>query len=187
MLIAGVIFLLSLVPFLASLGLTAFWPGWLLKSHDVAASFQSVNRYALFAVMTTERREIIIEGSNDGVTWRAYKFRWKPGDVKRAPAFAGLHLPRLDWQMWFAALGDYRDNPWLAQLLWRLLEGSPEALALLESNQFPDGPPRYVRALAYRYRFTDRASGSPTTAWWRREYLGLYSPVLERTREPASR
>jgi hypothetical protein len=179
-LIAGVIFVLTLVPFLANLGVTAFWPGWLLKSYRVTASFHSVNRYALFAVMTTERREIIIEGSNDGKTWRAYEFRWKPGDVKRAPSFTGLHLPRLDWQMWFAALGDlgdYRSNPWFEQLLGRLLEGSPEVLALLESNPFPDAPPRYVRALVYRYHFTDLASGSPSGAWWRREYLGLYSPV----------
>jgi hypothetical protein len=178
--ITGVIFLLSLVPFQDNLGLTSFWPGWLQKTYDVAASLQSVNRYALFAVMTTERSEIIIEGSNDGKTWLAYEFRWKPGDVNRGPAFTSLHLPRLDWQMWFAALGDYRDHPWFRRFLSRLLEGSPDVLALLETNPFPDGPPRFVRAVVYDYRFTDWDTRSQTKAWWRREYQRLYCPVMQR-------
>ena len=133
--------------------------------------------------MTTRRPEIVVEGSDDGVTWLAYEFRWKPGDVRRPPAFTGPHLPRLDWQMWFAALGDYRESPWLERLLRRLLEGSPDVASLLAHNPFPEHPPRFVRALLYDYHFTDPASRARTGSWWQRERLGLYAPVLRRSEE----
>ena len=119
------------------------------------------------------------------MTWLPYEFRWKPGDVRRRPRFAGPHMPRLDWQMWFAALGDYRENPWFLHLLVRLLDGSPDVLALLERNPFPDHPPRFVRAVLYEYHFTDAATRSATGAWWRRERLGLYCPVLSRPEDEA--
>src|SRR5204863_892201 len=130
--------------------------------------------YGLFAVMTTERHEIVIEGSNDGSTWREYEFRFKPGDVHRAPAWVAPHQPRLDWQMWFAALGSYRSNPWFVNFVFRLLEGSPDVLALLDRNPFPDAPPRYIRAPIYDYTFTDRQTRRATGAWWRREPRGTY-------------
>ena len=144
------------------------------------APFRSFNRYGLFMVMTTERPEILIEGSNDGADWRPYAFRWKPGDVAGRPRFVAPHQPRLDWQMWFAALGTIDENPWLVQFLGRLLEGSPEVVGLLAANPFPDGPPRYVRATAYDYRFTDAAERRRSGAWWRRKVMGPYSPILER-------
>ena len=90
-----------------------------------------VNTYGLFAVMTTTRPEIIIEGSDDGVNWREYAFKYKPGDVMRRPRWNLPHQPRLDWQMWFAALGSATDNPWISIFLQRLLEDSPEVIALL--------------------------------------------------------
>ena len=93
-----------------------------------------LNSYGLFAVMTTDRREIIVEGSNDGMNWLPYEFKYKPGDVNRRPAFVAPHQPRLDWQMWFAALGDYRQNPWFVNFCERLLQGSPEVLALLDEK-----------------------------------------------------
>ena len=80
-----------------------------------------VSTYGLFAVMTTERDEIVIEGSNDGVEWREYEFRYKPGDVARRPRWNIPHQPRLDWQMWFAALDDPRRLPWFPRFLERLL------------------------------------------------------------------
>src|ERR1035441_6529140 len=86
------------------------------------------------SVSPTSRSEIIIEGSDDGVAWRAYEFKYKPGDVKRRPRFVEPHQPRLDWQMWFAALGTYRQNPWLINCSVRLLQGSPRVLALFERN-----------------------------------------------------
>jgi hypothetical protein len=142
------------------------------------APFRTFNSYGLFAVMTTSRPEIIIEGSNDGVAWLPYEFKYKPGDVKRRPRFVEPHQPRLDWQMWFAALGSYRQNPWLVIFCLRLLEGSRPVLALLEANPFPHAPPRYIRAVVYEYRFTDFATRRRTGAWWRREEKGLYLPPI---------
>jgi len=129
-------------------------------------------------VMTTERPEIVLEGSDDGFTWRAYEFRWKPGDPRRAPAFVAPHQPRLDWQMWFAALGSCEENPWVLRLLTRIQAGSPEVLDLLASNPFADRPPRHVRAVLYDYRFTDTATHRQYATWWRRERKGLYCHEL---------
>src|SRR5262249_49316482 len=128
--------------------------------------FRSFNSYGLFAAMTTSRQEIIIEGSNDGANWQAYEFKYKPGDLKRRPAFVAPHQPRLDWQMWFAALGDYRQSPWIVNLCVRLLQGSPQALGLMGKNPFPKAPPKYIRALIYDYRFTDIAVRRSTGDWW---------------------
>jgi hypothetical protein len=179
---AGVL-TLSIVPYLPGGRLLGHGVGWSATAYRVAHSFRSVNHYGLFAVMTTRRPEIIVEGSADGVTWRPYELRWKPGDVGRRPAFTTPHLPRPDWQMWFAALGDYRENPWFIRFLDRLLTGSPDVLALLEHNPFPDHPPRFVRAVVYDYHFTDPSTRAATGAWWRRQRLGLYCPVLTR-RDP---
>ena len=140
--------------------------------------YQVVNSYGLFAVMTTTRPEIIIEGSDDGETWRPYEFRYKPGDLNRAPRWIQPFQPRLDWQMWFAALGSYASNPWFPGLMLRLLQGSPEVLGLLENNPFPGQPPRFVRAELFEYSFTDRATHARTGAWWRREPLGIYLPPV---------
>jgi hypothetical protein len=104
--------------------------------------------------------------------------KWKPGDLMRRPAFVAPHQLRLDWQMWFAALGDYRGNPWFVNFLIRLLEGSPEVLALLEKNPFPDHPPVRVRAVLYEYQFTDFAQRRANGEWWRRERKGLYCPEI---------
>jgi hypothetical protein len=141
--------------------------------------FHLVSSYGLFAVMTTERPEIIVEGSADGVTWLAYEFKWKPCDPKRAPRFVAPLQPRLDWQMWFAALSSYQNQPWFIAFLKRLLEGSPAVLSLLKSNPFPTGPPRYIRCVVFDYRFTDLAGLRATGAWWQRERRGFYSPEME--------
>jgi hypothetical protein len=142
------------------------------------APFRSINTYGLFAVMTAKRPEIIVEGSDDGLLWYPYEFKWKPGDLKRGSGFVQPHQPRLDWQMWFAALGTYRGNPWFIHFLVRLLQGSPEVLALLEKNPFPDQPPRYVRAVLYEYHFTDFETRRKEGTWWRRERKGLYCPEI---------
>jgi predicted DCC family thiol-disulfide oxidoreductase YuxK len=136
-----------------------------------------VNTYGLFAVMTTTRPEIIVEGSDDIVHWREYAFRYKPGDVMRRPQWNFPHQPRLDWQMWFAALGTASENPWIPLFLQRLLENSPEVTGLLGINPFPDKPPRYVRALLYDYRFTSPQEKAATGAWWVRQPVGIYHPA----------
>ena len=132
--------------------------------------------YGLFAVMTTTRDEIVIQGSDDGVEWRDYEFRCKPGDVMRRPRWNIPHQPRLDWQMWFAVLDDPERVPWFSRFLARLLENEPSVTALLETNPFPDKPPTYVRAQFYDYTY----AGSDELAagrWWDRRLLGLYFPA----------
>jgi len=129
--------------------------------------------------MTTLRSEIIIEGSDNGQAWHAYEFKWKPGDLKRPPRFVAPHQPRLDWQMWFAALEDCANNPWFLSFLLRLSEGSEPVLALLKSNPFPLRPPRYLRATLYLYWFTTRQERRATGAWWVRERVQTYCPVLD--------
>jgi hypothetical protein len=143
---------------------------------NAALPLRSFNRYGLFAVMTTERPEIIIEGSNDGRTWLPYEFKDKPGDLTRRPGFVAPHQPRLDWQLWFAALENPAENPWVTHLCVRLLQGSPPVLALFASNPFPGRPPRQVRALLYEYRCTNRATRAATGRWWDRTPVAYYLP-----------
>jgi Lipase maturation factor len=133
-----------------------------------------VNSYGLFAVMTTKRQEIVVEGSNDGNSWLAYEFPYKPGDVMRAPPVVAPHQPRLDWQMWFAALGTYQENRWFVNFMLRVLQGEPAVLRLLRYNPFPNAPPKYVRARLYLYHFTRWGE----KAWWTREERGLYFPAV---------
>jgi predicted DCC family thiol-disulfide oxidoreductase YuxK len=148
--------------------------------------FGIVNSYGLFAVMTTSRPEIIVEGSNDGETWSEYKFKYKPGDLDKSPKWAAPHQPRLDWQMWFEGLnaqrnmrasGDpatYRYNVWFSNFMIRLLQGSPDVLALLDKNPYPAAPPKYIRAAVYDYSFTSPEERRETGNWWKREYKGIY-------------
>ena len=156
-------------------------PGWQIVEPiaDVIEPFQSVNGYGLFAVMTTTRPEIVIEGSSDGTTWRPYEFKYKPGDVTRRPPWVAPHQPRLDWQMWFAALGS-DEFSWLERFCQRLLEGSPEVLRLLASDPFAGRPPQFVRAVRYDYRFADLSTHRTQGVWWTRTELGQYNSVMSR-------
>jgi predicted DCC family thiol-disulfide oxidoreductase YuxK len=142
------------------------------------SAFRSINSYGLFANMTETRPEIIIEGSRDGIAWLAYEFKYKPGDVNRRPPCVAPHQPRLDWQMWFAALGRWQDNAWMVQLLGRLLEGSEEVENLFAHNPFEQAPPTYIRAKLYNYTFTDYTTSKSSGPWWQREYDGLYFPAI---------
>ncbi|MDE3165574.1 MAG: lipase maturation factor family protein, partial [Acidobacteriota bacterium] len=131
-----------------------------------------VNSYGLFAVMTTTRPEIVVEGSRDGETWLPYEFPFKPGDPARMPPLVAPYQPRLDWQMWFAALGTYQENGWFVNFMVRLLQGDRAVLALLKTNPFGGTPPKYVRARLFEYHFTRFGE----KGWWRREEKGLYFP-----------
>jgi Lipase maturation factor len=144
----------------------------------LTSPFGIANNYGLFAVMTTTRDEIILEGSNDGAKWLAYEFPYKPGDVYRMPPVIAPLQPRLDWQMWFAALGTYRNNPWFVNLAVRLLQGRREVTRLLAKNPFPDAPPRFIRANIYRYWFTGFKTRSQTGAWWNRTPRGVYMRAI---------
>jgi hypothetical protein len=175
--VAAVLATLVLLPLLARVDGGARMPAparALLEAMDPLRSF---NGYGLFANMTTERPEIVIEGSDDGESWQAYEFPWKPGDPARRPPFLPLHMPRLDWQMWFAALQGYERTYWFPALLRRLLEGAPDVTALFARVPFAGHPPRYVRALVYDYEFASPAEHA-RGLWWHRELLGPYSPVV---------
>jgi hypothetical protein len=149
---------------------------------DFLQPFEIVNSYGLFAVMTTTRPEIILEGSNDNQTWREYSFRFKPGNTHRGLPWVAPYQPRLDWQMWFAALGPYDSNTWVGGLMYRLLTGEPSVLGLMDPPPFST-PPRYMRALLYRYDFTTPAERAKTGAIWQRQLTGVwFGPVAIKQR-----
>ncbi len=140
-------------------------------------SFEIVNPYGLFAVMTTSRTELVVEGSNDNVHWYEYSFRYKPGDVRRRLPLVAPYQPRLDWQMWFAALGTPASNSWTKTLVYRLLTAEPSVLGLLEANPFPRAP-RLIRIVAYNYTFADPARRTGQGVIWQRKLLGIwFDPV----------
>jgi hypothetical protein len=180
---AGIAVVIVTLPINAWLVFSAFEPlnrppRALAKLYERLEAFRMVSGYGLFRVMTKDRGEIVLEGSADGIEWRPYEFKWKPGDLKRAPSWCAPHQPRLDWQMWFAALGTPRENPWFVALIYRLLQGSHEVNGLLANNPFPDRPPRYIRAMFCRYRFTTVDELRDTGTWWKREELREYLPTL---------
>ncbi len=176
------------------IGLTAlvawlsYWPvrNFLSRRQLMNFSFNRlhfVGTYGAFGHITKERDEIVIEGADapavtDTTVWKEYEFKGKPGDpARRPPQVAPYHL-RLDWLMWFAAMGPPGRYPWLLTFTARLLEGDRATLRLLRRNPFPNAPPRFVRARWYRYRFTTGAERKATGAWWARDLIGDYVPPL---------
>jgi len=141
-------------------------------------SFRTINNYGLFANMTQTRPEIIVQGSRDGEHWQTYPFKYKAGALDRAPVWVQPHMPRLDWQMWFAALGSYRHNPWFIHFLVKLLQGDQTVVNLLADNPFPDQPPKKIRAVLYNYQFTKISTLYKTGNWWKREREGMYVPAF---------
>ncbi len=177
----------SLVGFTGQMRLPVSWPRPARSLYETCTGFRVTGGYGLFAVMTPTRPEIILEGSDDGAAWKAYEFRDKPGDPRRAPPLVAPHQPRLDWQMWFAALGPYQQSPWFIRFAVKVLEGEPEVLALLAANPFPAEPPRYVRAVVRVYRFTDWRERRATGAWWSRSEPRPWLPPISLNRRGAGR
>lgn len=162
---------------------------------DTMTSYRITSAYGLFAIMTTIRREIVIEGSNDQKEWFEYEFKHKPGNLYSSPTQIAPFQPRLDWQMWFAALGDYKRNSWIISLMSKLLEGEPEVIKLIKKNPFRGSSyekkdsktgeaititdaPKYMRAVLYKYEFTNIPERLKTGRYWKREYQGTYTPQL---------
>lgn len=138
--------------------------------------WQLANAYGAFGTVTKQRIEIVVEGTEvddpDAATWSEYGFKGKPGDVRRIPGqFAPYHL-RLDWLMWFLPLGRSLDD-WFTVFLLRLLQADAPTLRLLRHDPFEGRSPRWVRAVAYRYRFTTRPEFRQTGARWIREPRGI--------------
>ena len=177
--IAAIAILVITLPINGMLIFSAFkpsaeWPRPIAGVAGYLESFHVVNGYGLFRVMTKTRPEIVIEGSADGNEWLPYEFHWKPGDLNRAPGWVAPHQPRLDWQMWFLALGSNRDKEWFVALAESLLRNTPDVTRLLGHNPFPDTPPRYLRARLFEYGFTTSEERRATGAWWKRQEQGEY-------------
>jgi predicted DCC family thiol-disulfide oxidoreductase YuxK len=182
--LAGILMLLQVEPLLASFDsrrLQRLEPQLLRSLSALASPFLISNSYGLFRTMTTTRPEIQLEGRVEDGDWTSLPFRYKPGDPARAPRFFAPHMPRLDWQMWFAALRAERldpgeaaagswleGEPWLGRLMLAVLRGDPDVLALLGPSPFAEGPPREVRLVLWQYRFTDHGPD-----WWRRRRVGV--------------
>ncbi|MGH9535668.1 MAG: lipase maturation factor family protein [Terriglobales bacterium] len=156
------------------------WPRLPLPTAPVVAltPFRVANQYGLFARMTRRQYEIEFQGSRDGVHWTPYPFAFKPQRLRQAPGLYAPYQPRFDWNLWFAARGPWEQTPWVLRCEAALLRGDPAVLSLFAGNPFGPRPPRYVRAVLWRYWFTRLATLRQTGRWWRRRYLGLYAPEL---------
>lgn len=183
-------FVAAVIGVSALVAVLSWWPARNLVSsrQEMNRSFNPlhlVNAYGAFGSVTRLRHEVVIEGTDEehvteDTRWREYEFKGKPGDVRRLPRqYAPYHL-RLDWLMWFAALSPSYAAPWFTRLLRKLVENDPDTLRLLRVNPFPTAPPRHVRALLYRYRFTTRRERRATGAWWHREPVGPYGQTVSR-------
>src|SRR6476646_5650003 len=138
-----------------------------------------VNTYGAFGAVGKERDEIIFEGTDDTIItgdtqWKEYEFKAKPGDPNRRPPFVAPYQPRIDWQIWFAAMSSPSEYPWTLHFVWKLQHNDRGTLSLIANNPFPDAPPHYIRARLYRYRFAPLGDKS----WWKREPLGEWLPAL---------
>ena len=138
-----------------------------------------VNTYGAFGTVGRERDEIIFEGTDDALItgetkWKEYEFKAKPGDPNRRPPFVAPYQPRIDWQIWFAAMSSPAEYPWTLHFVWKLLHNDRGTLSLIANNPFPDAPPHYIRARLYRYQFAPIGD----KAWWKREPVGEWLPVL---------
>lgn len=143
--------------------------------------FRIVNTYGAFGSIGRRRHELIIKGTQDrtldgSTTWRAYDFKAKPGPTGETPPWVSPYHYRLDWQIWFAAMTSPRRQPWMVNLIWKLLHNDPETLLLLEKNPFPTSPPRYIKVDRYRYEFTEPGS----EAVWKRSFKGEWLGPLSR-------
>jgi hypothetical protein len=138
------------------------------------SGWRLVSGYGLFAVMTRERPELVIEGSRDGLEWKPYRFRYKPTGPGSRLSWVAPHMPRLDWQLWFAALDDPENNPWVRRLLQQLRRQSPEVLALLAENPFPGNPPSWLRVRRAVFTFTTRAERAASGQVWKEGPAELY-------------
>jgi lipase maturation factor 1 len=156
--------------------------GGLLPAAPVAwlEPFRVVSPYGLFGRMTWKRYEVEFQGSDDGQNWTPYPFRNKPQDPRKAPRIYAPYQPRFDWNLWFASLGYWKENPWVLRCEELLLQGDPDVEHLFAANPSAQAPPKQIRVVLWQYWFTDRATKRATGMWWRREYLGLFAPSLER-------
>jgi hypothetical protein len=140
-----------------------------------------VNTYGAFGSVGKVRYNVVFEGTDaatpdDNAQWREYLYRALPVALDQRPPQIAPYQPRLDWQMWFAAMSTPDEYPWTLHLIWKLLHNDPGALSLFGGNPFPDKPPRFVRAVLYSYAFAPL--GNQAHLWWNRKELSLWLPPL---------
>ncbi len=176
--ISGVVIFVTSVAVFTSRIAPIHYPDFAKQIFTTARRVGIGHIFHVYGIMQVDRQELEIQGSNDGVNWYPYEFRYKPGPVNKRPPVNIPHQPRLDWMMWF--LPPQRDTFWLRLLLERLQEGSPQVLQLFEYNPFEDHPPRYLRVVAYEYQFTTPVEKAATGNWWKRRYLGVFPYVKPR-------
>jgi hypothetical protein len=138
-----------------------------------------VNSYGAFGSVGRTRHELVIEGTRDAhpgpdARYQAYEFPFKPGDPERALRVVSPLQPRLDWQIWFAAMANAEDEPWMLHLVWKLLHADRSVRGLLAHDPFGDRPPKFIRVLRYRYHFAPLGRGRT----WTRELEGVWLPPL---------
>jgi len=160
-----------------------------LTSHNqiMNASFNRldfVNTYGVFGAIGRQRFELIIEGTNDETInsqtrWKEYEFKYKPGNIYRQLPVIAPYQPRIDWQIWFAAMESPNENPWLIHMVWKLLHNDKGTLSLLSNSPFPDNPPSYVRIQFYKYEFTNPQDNSG--AYWKRNLIGTWIPPVSKS------
>jgi hypothetical protein len=175
--------LLTLVAYVTTVELLSMVFGRLplpMQPVTMLEPFRIANQYGLFAVMTRGRYEIEFQGSRDGQEWVPYPFRFKPQALNQAPGIYAPYQPRFEWNLWFASLGSWQQNPLVPRTEERLLTNDPDVLALFAANPFAGSPPRQVRAVLWQYWFTSMEQKRTTGDWWTRKLLGVYAPVLER-------
>ncbi|MDB5116225.1 MAG: hypothetical protein JWQ79_1717 [Mucilaginibacter sp.] len=172
--VTGLVVLLSVQPVLNMLS-----PGQVMNSSFDPLDL--VNTYGAFGSVGQERLNVVFEGTlddtlNSKANWKQYIYKGLPVLLdKRPPQIAPYQL-RLDWQMWFASMSTADQYPWAYNLVWKLLHNDPDAVSLFADNPFPQKPPRYIRAVLYRYRFAK--PGNPQGLYWTRERIGDWMPVL---------
>jgi len=156
---------------------------WILKQYkdSTGKPLDLVNTYGAFGSVGRERYNVIFEGTdaeapNQTAVWKPYRYAALPVELDEKPPQVAPYQPRLDWQIWFASMSRPEQYPWTLHLIWKLLDNDPETLSLFRGNPFPGKPPRYIRAMLYRYEFAP--AGNPEGNWWKREELGLWLPPL---------
>ncbi|XP_036904583.1 lipase maturation factor 2 [Sturnira hondurensis] len=175
-------FLVSLVPYSYVEPSThgRLWTG-AHRLFGAVEHLQLANSYGLFRRMTGlgGRPEVVLEGSYDGHRWTEIEFMYKPGNVSWPPPVVVPHQPRLDWQMWFAALGPHTHSPWFTSLVLCLLQGKEPVIRLIQHNvaryPFHKQPPTYVRAQRYKYWFSQPGEQG---RWWRRQWVEEFFPPV---------
>ena len=170
--LAAAQFLLASALLVAKLDLPL--PAWVEQGMRIARPYALASNYGPFSVMTRVRRELEIQGSDDGVSWRSYRWRYKPDGAATPMPWIIPHQPRLDWQAWFVVLGPPRSSPWLGGLIRGLLEGRAPVLALFADNPFPGHPPQYLRMNLNEYRYTTPTERADSGDWWVVRPIGRY-------------